>query len=741
MQNLGLNRGGCVPIFSNFKVIFANVLACFNVSGGACLLTCLLMLPAFSAWSDEDDLTGPQKLNIDLSGTAVELRVGDLRIEPAVFDTGRFDIGQSTSRTVTLTHTGDPSAVPIVINEVQLFGANADEYSLDSAGFVTLFPGDTQTMTVTFMPTSPGDKSAGVKLNIQDATNPHVILVEGEARYPLTSSLVAEKALDFGQTVLNKPKNKTLVLTNSSDETDAPPITVQSADLSGDTPDDFSLEFSPVTLAAGESTTLTIAMSSALEGRKEADLMINHTGVNAALVIALGGDVVKPTAVPVNFTKSNLNGANINNGTSLQFGPDDKLYVSQMDGKILVYDVQRNGKNNYQANLQQTINNIHNMDNRNDDGNINSGINGRLITGILVTGSAANPIIYTHSSDPRQAAGPSGTDSNLDTNSGIIHKLTKNGNNWNKIDLVRGLPRSEENHQGNGMVFLGNKLLMSQGGHTNQGAPSNNFARLPEYALSSAILEIDVNAIGNSTYDLPTLDDEDRPGANDANDPFGGNNGKNQAILENNGPVEIYASGLRNAYDLVLTENGKLYTVDNGPNAGWGGNPLGNCTDDISEGGSTYQDGLHLISGKGYYGGHPNPTRGSKNNKFNNSNPQSPIEGSANPEECNFKIPQSQDGALTLFGNSTNGLDEYTASNFGGAMQGDLVIASFSKIIRRVQLNDSGTAVTSKSNLFTDVGGTPLDLVAQGDNEPFPGTIWVVDYSVNSITVLEPADY
>ena len=56
-------------------------------------------------------------------------------------------------------------------------------------------------------------------------------------------------------------------------------------------------------------------------------------------------------------------------------------------------------------------------------------------------------------------------------------------------DLVRGLPRSEENHASNGLALdpVNNKLYIAQGGNTNMGAPSNNFALLPEYALSAAI--------------------------------------------------------------------------------------------------------------------------------------------------------------------------------------------------------------------------------------------------------------
>src|SRR5207244_8677518 len=35
----------------------------------------------------------------------------------------------------------------------------------------------------------------------------------------------------------------------------------------------------------------------------------------------------------------------------------------------------------------------------------------------------------------------------------------------------------------------------------------------------------------------------------------------------------------------------------------------------------------------------------------------------------------------------------------------------------------------------------PLDLVAEGDAGPFPGTIWVADEAASTITVYEPNDY
>lgn len=713
------------------------LLWCGNALLASILIASVTVNPAWAQQTggdsaDTPDDTGSGRISVPLSGTATVSRSGALTVSPSSVETGLIDVGSSTSQTVVITHTGALDSPAVVIQDAELFGKSATEFSSSFNGFETLYGGESIDVTMTFTPLSPGDKAAGLRLNIEGETSPYVIIFTGTARYPLTSDLSSSDAkVVFGQSVLNANNQKNFILTNEGEQ-DAPAINVSAIQLSGINAGDFNVIFTPQTLLPGEQLDIKVDMETDVVGIKSAKAEIFHDGNNGSLEVDFEGSVVTPQAIPVNFTTSTLNAnQQINRGTSLQFGPDDLLYVAEMDGLIKVFDVNRNGANNYTATLLETIDLIKNVPNHNDDGTPDfSGK--RLLTGIHVAGTAGSPVIYAASSDPRQAAGPSGNDSNLDTNSGILHKLTKSGGNWSKQDLVRGLPRSEENHVSNGLVLSGNTIYLNVGGHTNQGAPSNNFAELPEYALSAATLEIDLGAIGNSTYDLPTLD-----GPADQHDPFGGHDGLNQAKLVENGPVQIFASGLRNAYDIVLTESGRFYVWDNGPNTGWGGLPGNNCSDAVSNAGSKHQDGLHLIS-KGYYAGHPNPTRGNKNNTFGG---QTPIEGPEDPEQCVYKTPGQNDGSLTTNNPSTNGLDEYTATNFGGAMQGDLLAVAFDKSLYRVQLNGSGTAVTSKSELLTDNGQAPLDVTTQGDGDVFPGTIWIVDNIVKTITVMEPADY
>jgi hypothetical protein len=559
----------------------------------------------------------------------------------------------------------------------------------------------------------------------------------------------SQGALDFAGTLIGNTLSKTITLTNHGQSGD-PAITIdpQAMQIVGSGAVHFSFQTTsadPVTLAPGETLVVTVRYTATDAALKSAALQIPHSGNNTPLTISLSGSGV--ATVPIGFGKSKLDGEISTRPTSLQFGPDDRLYVATQDGLIHIYTVARNGANDYDVVSVETITSIQQIANHDDDGSLNTSVNERLVTGLLVTGTAANPVIYVTSSDPRIGAGPGGNDLNLDTNSGILSRLTWNGSAWVKLDLVRGLPRSEENHASNGMALdtATNILYIAQGGHTNMGAPSKNFALLPEYALSAAILSVDLNAIGNTTYDIPTLDDEDRPTNNDANDPFGGNDGKNQARLVPGGPVQVYSPGFRNPYDLVLTEDGRLYTIDNGPNSGWGGMPTGegpggNATNDRNDSGNTHNDGLHLITGPGFYGGHPNPTRSNLNNTFNASNPQSPV-SQGNPIESDYLTPGQGDGSLFTWGSSTNGLTEYTASNFQGSMKGDLLAASFDNSIKRVKLNATGDAVVSEQKLFSSVGSIPLDVTAVGDDGLFPGTIWAVDVVNGNIYVFEPNDY
>jgi hypothetical protein len=584
---------------------------------------------------------------------------------------------------------------------------------------------------------------------------------------------VAPASLDFGQVFIDTasaPQTVTLTHLGQAGEAD---ITLTGVSVSGEYTHDLTLE----TLAPGASVDVDITFAPTAVGISSGTLTVEHDGGNSPVTVALSGEGLDPTPVPISFSSSDLQGEFVDNPTSLDFGPDGRLYVSQQDGELLAYTITRNGPTDYQVTDTETIDLVMNIPNHDDDGSPAAIAVERQVTGLLAAGTATNPVLYVASSDPRIGAGAGGSDLNLDTNSGIVSRLTWNGSSWDMVHLVRGLPRSEENHATNGMQLdaAANVLYVMSGGNTNKGAPSNNFAQAPEYALAAALLTFDLAAIDAMPtqidgegqaykYDLPTLDDPTRDP--DTGDPFGGNDGRNQAIIVPGGPVQVYSPGFRNAYDVVRTQSGRLYTFDNGPNSGWGGIPVGEgtaaCTNETNESDSTgYSDGLHYISGPGYYAGHPHPTRGNPETSglfiyekdggswtlaeqydWQTDFPVPPVPlGTGNPVECDYLVPGVEDGTLATISSSTNGITEYTALNFGGAMQGNLLAASFGGSIYRFQLNAAGDDLAVPHELlFTGFGSQPLDVTAQGSGDVFPGTIWVAVYGSDKIAVFEPTD-
>ncbi|MDX6681109.1 MAG: hypothetical protein QOG94_1148 [Solirubrobacteraceae bacterium] len=405
--------------------------------------------------------------------------------------------------------------------------------------------------------------------------------------------------------------------------------------------------------------------------------------------------------------------------TTLTMGPDDKLYAATIDGNIYRFPVAGDGA----LGDPQVISSV-----------VAAAGGPRTILGLAFdpAATASNPILWITNDE---FAFDNATDW-----SGKITRLS--GANLETVeDYVVGLPRSVRDHQTNSVAFgPDGALYVTQGSNSATGAPDSAWGMREEHVLNAAVLRIDTGAIT-----APPLNVKSEDGG--SYDPFRGG-----------APLTVYASGVRNAFDLVWHTNGALYAPTNASAAG-GNTPAtpaslpSSCakrldagTDGAYTGPSVpglsalptaQHDRLNRIVKGGYYG-HPNPKRCEW--VLNGGNP---TDGSDYNEVPEYPVGVDPDRnyrtAFDLGAHySPDGAVEYRGGAFGGALRGKLLVTRYSAGDDVVVLTPGAdTNIQSEQTGITGLTGfvDPLDITEDRRN----GNLYVTELGASRITLLRPS--
>lgn len=389
--------------------------------------------------------------------------------------------------------------------------------------------------------------------------------------------------------------------------------------------------------------------------------------------------------------------------TSVEIGPDGMLYAATLTGEILRFGMQPDGT----LGQPQTITSV-----------VRAEGGPRSIIGLKFDPSStadnlvlwiSNNVVYTGKA--------------VEDWTGKVTRLS-GANLENVQDYVVGLPRSVRDHMTNSISFKPGEpgaLYVLQGSNSSTGAPDTQWGKREERLLTGALLRVDLNRIpAGSPVNVKTTDggtyNPYAPGA----------------------PVTLYATGIRNAYDMVWHTNGSLYVPANGGAAG-GNTPTvpdplpASCANrpdggysgpfvQGKEGMKTQSDFLFQVK-QGKYYGHPNPARCEW--VLNGGNPT----GGMDPAEVvDYPVGTQPDpnwgGIAYDFGEhaSANGvIEEYTMPG-NSLLKNRLLVVQYSKGKNIIVLKPGpdGRIVTSET--LKDVPGltnfnpSPLDLTENRTN-------------------------
>ena len=468
------------------------------------------------------------------------------------------------------------------------------------------------------------------------------------------------------------------------------------------------------------------------------------------------GGSARPCGGVVAFDKSTLTGETSNLPTSLQFGPDGRLYVAQQDGVDQgVHDVAQRRPTTTRSRPPRRSTSINTMPNHNDDGTLNAAVTrGRLVTGMR--GRRARPPTRS-STSPRATRGSAAATGGATTSTSTrtrasLSRLTRSGSAW-----VEAGPRARAAALGgepHGQRARAQRRTATR--CTSRRAATRTRARrrttsrcLPEYALSAAILSIDLAR--DRQHDLRPADARrpDRPGTPTTNDPFGGNDGHEPGAAR---ARRARCRSTRRASATRTTSSSPRRAgcsrIDNGGNAGWGDVPVGRGRRRhvherrASEPGTSDRDGLHLHHRPGLLRRPPEPDARQQGQHVRR--PDAAVDGSrANPVECDYRSPGAANGReRRRRAGHVRQLDQrprrvHRHRTSAAPMKGDLLAAGFDQH----DLPDRARRSTRprRSRRWSSdaaYGGGPLDVIAQGDDGPFPGTIWFADTTAARIFVL-----
>jgi Abnormal spindle-like microcephaly-assoc'd, ASPM-SPD-2-Hydin len=257
---------------------------------------------------------------ISLSGTGIQPLIS---VVPASVSFGSVTVGVTNSQTMTIQN---PGSANLTITQAAMSGTG---YSLSGLALpVSIAPGGTAAFNVAFAPAA-GSSYPSILTLVSNAPNsPSSISVSGTGIAPVLQISASPASLSFGSLTTGASATQNVTLTNTGNSS----VSISQIVASG-TGFSTSAIALPISLAAGQSTSFSVAFAPASAGSLAGSVTVTSNATNSPLTVTLAGTGTAPVthAVTLSWTpgSSSYEGFNVYRGAA-SGGPYSRVDASMV---------------------------------------------------------------------------------------------------------------------------------------------------------------------------------------------------------------------------------------------------------------------------------------------------------------------------------------------------------------------------------------------------------------------------
>jgi hypothetical protein len=226
---------------------------------------------------------------ISLTGTGVQPQIS---VTPASVSFGNVTVGVTNTQSLTIQN---PGTANLSVTQASLAGTG---FTLSGLALpLSVSPGGSSAFTVGFTPTSASSVTGSLTLASNAPTSPLVVALAGTGVATVLQLTASPTSLSFGSLTTGTSATQTVTVTNTGNASVS--VSQISASGVGFTVSGFT---GAVTLAAGQSLSLTVTFAPTTTGSLSGSVTVTSNAANSPLIISLSGSGTAPASYSVTLS-------------------------------------------------------------------------------------------------------------------------------------------------------------------------------------------------------------------------------------------------------------------------------------------------------------------------------------------------------------------------------------------------------------------------------------------------------